>query len=157
MAPKLLSPANVAAAAFATALGLLALSQWRASQAFTADAVTTEAEITELRTAKRGILDGSADTFAKVVFDNPGASDPEQSYSAELPTPIDQLGLDADTAVGSTVTIRYDPTHPQSVRYGRTRGSEGVWILAALAVGALFVPTILRRSALAQASGGGGG
>ncbi|MEM8714116.1 MAG: DUF3592 domain-containing protein [Planctomycetota bacterium] len=157
MAPKLLSPANVAAAAFATALGLLSVSQWRASQAFTADAITTQAKITELRTAKRGILDGSADTFAKVEFDNPGAGDPEQSYSAELPTPIDQLGLDAATAVGSTITVRYDPTHPQSVRYGKSEGSEGAWILAALALGALFVPTILRRSALAQMGGGGGG
>ncbi len=151
---KLTSPANVAAAAFSVALGLLAFSQYRASTAFADGAVEAIATVVELRTEKRAILDAQAETFAQVEF-APGGTD--QSVTSELPTPIESLGLQEDTAVGATVPILYDPKNPQSVRYGRERGTEGALILLGLAIGALFVPAILRRSTLAKMATGGGG
>lgn len=151
---KLTSPANIAAAAFAVALGLLAFSQYRASTNFAEDAVATTATIVELRTEKRAILDAQAETFAQVEFLPDGRG---PAVTSELPTSIRALGLSEESAVGATVPIRYDPKNPASVRYGAERGAQGALILLALAIGALFVPTILRRSALAKMATGGGG
>ncbi len=149
---KLLSPTNVAAAAFSVALALLALTQYQASTAFTDAAVEANGKIVDVRTEKRAILDGQAGVFAQVEFTVEGAATP---VVAELPTPLKDLGLDESSAVGSTVPILYDPQHPESVRYGRERGTEGAVVLLALALGALFVPMILKRASLIPSGGGG--
>ncbi|QDV05740.1 hypothetical protein Poly30_12410 [Planctomycetes bacterium Poly30] len=152
---KLKSPADVAATAFALALGLLAFGQLKAAAAFTADAVVTSATVIDLRTDKRALLEGQADTFARVQF-TPGGPE-SMKVEAELPTPIRTLGLTEETAVGQTVPIRYDPKNPTNARYGEDQGKTGAFVLLALAIGALFIPTILRRSTLARLAGGGGG
>lgn len=152
---KLKSPADVAATAFALALGLLAFGQLRAAASFTADAVVTDATVIHLRVDKRALLEAQADTYALVEF-TPGGPD-SMKVEAELPTPIRTLGLSAETAIGTTVPIRYDPKHPTSARYGEDQGKAGAYVLLALALGALLIPTILRRSTLARLAGGGGG
>ncbi|MFT7074273.1 MAG: hypothetical protein ACJA0P_000272 [Planctomycetota bacterium] len=152
---KLKSPTDVAAAAFAIALGLLALGQLRASAAFTADAIPTNATITDLRTDKRGLLESQADTFAQIEFELIAA--PSSKIQTELPTPLHTLGLSPASAVGSTIPIVYDPKNPTSARYGKEHGKAGAFVLLALAIGALFVPAILRRSTLARLASGGGG
>jgi hypothetical protein len=151
---RLASPANVAAAAFSVALALLAFSQYRASTAFADGAVEAVGEVVDLRTEKRAILDAQAETFPQVLFIPEGS---DLAITSELPTPIGSIGLQEDTAIGANVPILYDPKNPSSVRYGRERGSEGALILLGLAIGALFVPTILRRSSLARMATGGGG
>lgn len=152
---KLKSPADVAATAFALALGLLAFGQLRASAAFTEGAVATTAKVTELRTQKRALLETQAEVFARVEF-TPAEGD-GGLVETELPTPLDTLGVPEETAVGSTVPILYDPANPTNARYGRDQGKAGALVLLALAVGALFIPAILRRSTLAHLAGGGGG
>ena len=153
---KLKSPADIAATAFALALGLLAFGQFRAAAAFTEEAVATNAKVIDLRTDRRGLLESQADTFPIIEF-TPGGPD-ARKVEAELPTPLRTLGLSAETVVGTTVPIRYDPMNPTSARFGQDQGKAGGFILLALAIGALFIPAILRRSTLARlASGGGGG
>ena len=152
---KLNSAADIAAAAFAVALGLLAFGQYRASTAFADGAIRATAQVVDLRTEKRAVLDAQAETFAQVEF-APSGSEP--SITSELPTPIRALGLDAETAIGKTLPIYYDPKNPASVRHGgAARGAGGALVLLALAVGALFIPSILRRSSLARMATGGGG
>lgn len=143
-------PMDLAALALAALLAGLALLQWQSASSFSDAAEVAEARVVELRTAKKVILEAEADVFATVEFVPEGAS---ESVRAELPTTVQNLGLEPEGLVGTLVSVRYDPAAPRVVRYGAASGAEGAIPLAALALFALFVPTIMRRSILA--SGGG--
>lgn len=143
-------PLDLAALTMAALLAGLALLQWQSASSFTASARVAEARVVELRTAKKVLLESEADVFATVEFLPDGAED---VVRAELPTTVQNLGLEPEGLVGTLVSVRYDPAAPRIVRYGAASGAEGALPLAFLAAFALFIPTILRRSSLA--SGGG--
>ncbi|MEM9380218.1 MAG: DUF3592 domain-containing protein [Planctomycetota bacterium] len=145
-------PLDAAAVALAAALGLLAFGQWRASSSFGRDAVATTAEVVELRTAARALLDPEAAVFATVELETAEG----QTVRAELPSSVQSLGLDPRTLEGARIPIRYDPSDASTVRYAERSGGEAALVLALLAGGALFAPMILRQSALRNAGARGG-
>ena len=141
----------MAAAAMALAIGFLALIQWRAAASFGADAIEIDARVVGLRTGKKTLIDPEAEIFAMVEFEVAGGS----IVRAELPTSVQSLGLDPATIEGTVLGVSYDPSAAgSSVRYGGRTGAEGALVLALLAIGALFVPRVLRQMTL---HGGGGG
>ncbi len=151
LSPK--RPMDVAAACLAVALGAIAFMQWRASKGFARDAISVNATVVELRTAKRVLFDAEAEIFATVEFvPSPGTSD-GPPHRAELSTPIQKLGLSPAGLEGTRVPIQFDPQNPDNVRYGQSDGHEGALVLALLAIGALFIPIVLRRSSLAAGGG----
>jgi hypothetical protein len=140
----------MAAVAMALAIGFLALIQWRAAASFGTDAIEIDARVVGLRTAKKTLIDPEAEIFAMVEFEVASGD----IVRAELPTSIQTLGLDPTTLEGTTLGVSYDPSAASSVRYGGRTGAESALVLALLAIGALFVPRILRQMTL---HGGGGG
>lgn len=147
-------PLDLVAIAFAALLAGLAILQWREARTFGADSVTAQATVVELRTAKKQLLDARADVFATVEFTpEANAGENAEAVRAELPTAIAQLGLEEEGLVGTLIGIRYDPTRPTHLRYGAARGDEGAYILALLALGALFAPFVLRRATLTESGG----
>lgn len=140
---------DLAALVFALGLGALALIQWRAGETFVEDAVLTQAEVVSTRTAKQNILEPIADVFVTVTFTAAGG----EVVEAELPRSTSAMGLRPDPAEGSPLTVRYDPRDPSSVRYGEADDQRSALVLALLAVGALFVPGILRRASMTPGGG----
>lgn len=143
-------PMDLLAFGLAAALALLALLQWRGSARFAGGAETTTATVVELRRTKKTFLEGRADVFATVEFTPAGAEAPTR---AELPTPLRTLGLPDEGLEGTTLVVRYDPSNPRVVRFASSEDRSGALVLLALAVGALFVPAILRRSSLSSGFG----
>lgn len=144
------SPFDVAALAFAMALGLLAFGQWRAAKDFAESSVPVTARVVEIREEKKSFMEGAPPSYAKVAFTTESGDD----VATELPTPIARLGV-AGVEVGTTLPVRYDARDPRRARYGTGTSAKGAYVLLALAAGALFVPMILRRSSLASQFGGG--
>lgn len=161
LSPK--RPMDVAAAGLAVALGAIAFMQWRSAEGFVQNAVTVNGTVVELRTAKKVLFDAEAEIYATVEFLPEGTAGDQYTGGgavnlpmrrAELPTPVQRLQLNPNGLVGMRVPIRYDPANPASVRYGNAKGHQGAMALALLAVGALFIPIVLRRSSLAAGGGG---
>lgn len=141
---------DLLAIALAAALAALALLQWRGAARFAGDARTATATVVELRRTKKTFLEGRADVYATVEFRPEGA---EGSVRAELPTPLRTLGLADEGLEGTSVVVQYDPSDPRRVRFGASDAPSGALVLVALALGALFVPAILRRSSLSRGFG----
>ncbi len=130
-------------------LGALAFVQWRDSGDFADHARQVTATVASLRETKKQILDAAPETYAKVEFSTGGGD----IVRTELPDPFRSSGA-PPPAVGSSLTIWYDQREPTTARLHRGAGREGVLVLLALAVGALFAPAILRRSLSGSAGGG---
>ncbi len=135
--------------AVAALLGALAFGQWRRSSDFADHALQATANVVSLRETKKQILDAAPETYAKVEFTTDGGA----IVRAELPDPFRSSAAPAPEE-GSSLTIWYDPREPTTARLQRGAGREGVLVLLALAVGALFAPAILRRSLSGSAGGG---
>jgi hypothetical protein len=146
-------PLDMVAVALAVALGLLSFTQWREAERFSADAVATTGRVVEVRTEKKVLLDAQAAAYATVEFETREGD----TVRSEIPTAVQQLGLDPESVEGAELPISYDPAAPSRVRYGRSSGTESAVVLLLLAVGALFAPLALRSSALRRLAGGGGG
>ena len=118
---------DLAALALAALLAGLALLQWQSASSFSEAAEVAEARVVELRTAKKVILEAEADVFATVEFVPEGGS---ESVRAELPTTVQNLGLEPEGLVGTVVSVRYDPAAPRVVRYGAAAVGFSVYLTA---------------------------
>lgn len=142
-------PIDAVFIAIGAMLAALAVVQWRDSDDFADHARQVTATVASLRETKKQLLDAAPETYAKVEFST-GAGD---IVRTELPDPF-RSSAAPPPAVGSSLTIWYDPREPATARLHRGAGREGVFVLLALAVGALFAPAILRRSLSGSAGGG---
>ena len=142
-------PIDVVFMALAALLAALAVGQWRESDDFAEHALQVRSTVVSLRETKKQVLDAAAETYAKEEFtDQKG-----DVIRIELPDPYRSSAAPAP-AVGSPLTVWYDPRPPHTARLARSGGRRGVSVLLALAAGALFAPAILRRSLSGSAGGG---
>lgn len=142
-------PIDAVFIAIGALLGALALVQWRDSDDFADNARQVTATVASLRETKKQVLDAAPETYAKVEFSTGGGD----VVRTELPDPF-RSSAAPPPSEGSALTIWYDPREPTTARLDRGAGREGVLVLLALAVGALFAPAILRRSLNGSAGGG---
>lgn len=142
-------PIDAVFVALAALLAALALVQWRDSDDFVEHALQVNATVVSLRENKKQVLDAAAETYAKVEFTVANGD----VVRAELPDPFRSSAAPAPEE-GSSLAIWYDPRTPQTARLSKGAGRQGSLVLFALAAGALFAPSILRRSLSGSAGGG---